>query len=68
MSKLAKDYTGLQISAGVDYLKDGYADYATEVIVNRALPSLYDGMKPVNRRILYTLYKDKVIKNYANSR
>lgn len=67
MSKLAKDYTGLQISAGVDYLKDGYADYATEVIVNRALPSLYDGMKPVNRRILYTLYKDKVIKNYMKS-
>lgn len=67
MSKLAKEYKDLRISAGVDYLKDGYADYAREVIKNRALPSLYDGMKPVNRRILYTLYKDKVTKNFMKS-
>ncbi len=47
------------ISAGVNYLKDGYIDYAKEVIVGRALPDLRDGLKPVNRRILATLQKGK---------
>ena len=49
-----------EISSGVDYLKDGYVEYAQEVISDRALPNVYDGLKPVHRRILYTLKKNKV--------
>lgn len=33
-----------------------YLDYAMSVIVGRALPDVRDGMKPVHRRILYTMY------------
>ena len=55
------------ISAGVNYLKDGYIEYAQEVISGRALPDIYDGLKPVNRRIIVTLHNDKVTKNYMKS-
>ena len=33
-------------------------DYAMSVIVSRALPDVRDGLKPVHRRILYTMYED----------
>lgn len=55
------------ISSGIDYLKDGYIDYAKEVISGRALPDLYDGLKPVNRRILETLRTGKVTKSFMKS-
>lgn len=55
------------ISSGVDYLKDGYLEYAREVITGRALADCYDGLKPVNRRILATLYADKVTKTHMKS-
>ena len=35
-----------------------YLDYAMSVIVGRALPDVRDGLKPVHRRILYSLYKN----------
>lgn len=44
----------LPISAGVAYLVDGYTDYAKTVIIDRAIVGLYDGLKPVGRRILFT--------------
>jgi DNA gyrase subunit A len=34
-----------------------YLDYAMSVIVNRALPDVRDGMKPVHRRILYGMHE-----------
>lgn len=49
----------LSLSSGVNYLKDGYIDYAKEVIKNRALPDIYDGLKPVHRHILWTLKNGK---------
>lgn len=55
------------VSSGVDYLKDGYLEYAKEVITGRALADCYDGLKPVNRRILATLYNDKVTKAHMKS-
>lgn len=62
---VSNDYDLSTISSGVDYLKDGYIEYAKEVITNRALPNIYDGLKPVNRRILVTLMNDgKKNKNY----
>lgn len=39
----------------VDEMKDSYIDYAMSVIVSRALPDVRDGLKPVHRRILYTM-------------
>jgi DNA gyrase subunit A len=38
--------------------KKAYLDYAMSVIVQRALPDIRDGLKPVHRRILYAMYKD----------
>ena len=38
-----------------DELKRSYLDYAMSVIVSRALPDARDGLKPVHRRILYTM-------------
>ncbi len=42
----------------VDEMQTSYIDYAMSVIVGRALPDVRDGLKPVHRRILYTLYED----------
>jgi len=39
-------------------MKDSYIDYAMSVIVSRALPDVRDGLKPVHRRILYSMYED----------
>lgn len=42
-------------------LKKSYLNYAMSVIVGRALPDIHDGLKPVHRRVLYSMYK---LKNY----
>ena len=39
-------------------MKTAYIDYAMSVIVSRALPDVRDGLKPVHRRILYTMHED----------
>ena len=36
-------------------MRSSYLDYAMSVIVGRALPDVRDGLKPVHRRILYTM-------------
>ena len=38
-------------------MKRSYLDYAMSVIVARALPDVRDGLKPVHRRILYSMYE-----------
>lgn len=38
-----------------DELKDSFLDYAMSVVVSRAIPDIRDGLKPVHRRILYTM-------------
>ncbi|MFV0413665.1 MAG: DNA gyrase subunit A [Oscillospiraceae bacterium] len=38
-------------------VKDAFLDYSMSVIVARALPDVRDGLKPVHRRILYTMYE-----------
>lgn len=38
-------------------MKDSFLAYAMSVIVSRALPDVRDGLKPVHRRILYTMYE-----------
>lgn len=44
----------------VSEMQKSYIDYAMSVIVGRALPDVRDGLKPVHRRILYTLYEDNL--------
>ncbi|HNW96748.1 MAG TPA: DNA gyrase subunit A, partial [Candidatus Paceibacterota bacterium] len=38
-------------------LQESYLDYAMSVIVSRALPDVRDGLKPVHRRILYSMFE-----------
>ena len=45
----------------VEELKKSYIDYAMSVIISRALPDLRDGLKPVQRRILYAMYKMNIL-------
>lgn len=40
-----------------DEMKNSFLDYAMSVIVSRALPDVRDGLKPVHRRILYSMYE-----------
>ncbi len=41
-----------------DEMKRSYLDYAMSVIVSRALPDIRDGLKPVHRRILYSMHEN----------
>ena len=41
-------------------MKTAYIDYAMSVIVSRALPDARDGLKPVHRRILYSMHEDGI--------
>jgi DNA gyrase subunit A len=41
-----------------DELRESYLDYAMSVIVSRALPDVRDGLKPVQRRILWTMWEE----------
>ena len=48
-------------------MKKSYIDYAMSVIVSRALPDVRDGLKPVHRRIIYTMYEEGVFDTTKNS-
>ena len=41
-------------------MKKSFLDYSMSVIVSRALPDVRDGLKPVHRRILYTMYENGI--------
>ena len=41
-------------------MREAYIDYAMSVIVSRALPDVRDGLKPVHRRILYSMHEDGI--------
>ena len=42
----------------IDEMQKAYLDYSMSVIVGRALPDVRDGLKPVHRRILYTMHEN----------
>jgi DNA gyrase subunit A len=56
--------TAVAVGAGIksreisEEMRNSYIDYAMSVIVSRALPDVRDGLKPVHRRILYTMHED----------
>ncbi|HEX8666648.1 MAG TPA: DNA gyrase subunit A, partial [Beijerinckiaceae bacterium] len=51
----ASDVKPVQI---IDEMRRSYLDYAMSVIVSRALPDARDGLKPVHRRILYSMHEN----------
>ena len=44
-------------------MEEAYMGYSASVIINRALPDSRDGLKPVQRRILYAMYKENLLHN-----
>ncbi len=48
-----------------DEMRRSYLDYAMSVIVSRALPDVRDGLKPVHRRILYSMHQQNYVWNRA---
>ncbi|MBQ0717130.1 MAG: DNA gyrase subunit A, partial [Sulfitobacter litoralis] len=50
-------------------MRTSYLDYAMSVIVSRAIPDLRDGLKPVHRRIIYSMYEKGITheKSYRKS-
>lgn len=46
-------------------MKKSFLDYSMSVIASRALPDVRDGLKPVHRRILYTMFEDNLMPDKA---
>lgn len=49
---------GIKLITVEEEMKTSYLDYAMSVIVSRALPDVRDGLKPVHRRILYSMHEN----------
>lgn len=56
-----KDHT--EVTSIVDIMQTAYIDYSMSVIVSRALPDVRDGLKPVQRRILYAMLREGLLHN-----
>ena len=54
MSAFAREVLPVNLE---DEMKQSYLDYAMSVIVGRALPDVRDGLKPVHRRVLYSMHE-----------
>ena len=46
-------------------MRKSFLDYSMSVITSRALPDVRDGLKPVHRRILYTMFENRLMPNTA---
>ena len=46
-------------------VRKAFLDYSMSVIVSRALPDVRDGLKPVHRRILYTMFENNLYPDRA---
>jgi len=56
-----EEYLDTQTIVNIDIekrMKEAFIDYAMSVIVSRALPDVRDGLKPVHRRILYSMHEE----------
>jgi DNA gyrase subunit A len=49
-------------------MRQSYLDYAMSVIVGRALPDVRDGLKPVQRRVLYAMLNEGLVSNRKHSK
>ena len=62
--KKKQDVTNEVLGRIYDYtleeiMGDRFGQYAKDIIQNRAIPDVRDGLKPVQRRILYAMFRDK---------
>jgi DNA gyrase subunit A len=55
MAEIAREILHVNLE---DEMRQSYLDYAMSVIVGRALPDVRDGLKPVHRRILYSMHEN----------
>ena len=51
-----------------DEMRQSYMDYAMSVIIGRALPDVRDGLKPVQRRVLYAMFSEGLLSNRKTSK
>jgi DNA gyrase subunit A len=51
-----------------DEMRQSYMDYAMSVIIGRALPDVRDGLKPVQRRVLYAMFSEGLLSNKKTSK
>lgn len=51
-----------------DEMQQSYMDYAMSVIIGRALPDVRDGLKPVQRRVLYAMMSEGLVSNRKHSK
>ena len=66
MEEITQRRDGKIIERDIDKeMKTAYIDYAMSVIVSRALPDVRDGLKPVHRRILYSMHEDGITSDKA---
>ena len=52
-----------EITSIVEIMQTAYIDYSMSVIISRALPDVRDGLKPVQRRILYAMLREGLLHN-----
>lgn len=55
MSQQTMNYEGIEQKSVAEFTEKAYLDYAMYVILDRALPHIGDGLKPVQRRIIYAM-------------
>ena len=61
----SNEETNIQPVEIVDEIKQSMLQYSMSVLVGRALPDVRDGLKPVHRRILYTMYENSLTPDKA---
>jgi len=57
-SVVLQDGNGIEHKTLENVMEDNFFRYSMSVIIERALPDVRDGLKPVHRRILYTMNRD----------
>ncbi|QJD98844.1 DNA gyrase subunit A [Massilia forsythiae] len=62
MDQFAKETVPISLE---EEMRKSYLDYAMSVIVGRALPDVRDGLKPVHRRVLYSMHESNYVFNRA---
>lgn len=60
--------TGIQPVDITSEVKTNFINYAMNVIVDRALPDVRDGMKPVQRRIMYAMLQEGLVSNHKHAK
>ena len=62
-AEIPNDADRAEVTSIIDIMQTAYIDYSMSVIVSRALPDARDGLKPVQRRILYAMLREGLLHN-----